>query len=408
MLKVPQHQVAGHEAGIGKLGPLVDESGRFYKPLQGDERGANEVAFYSSLSTNSGIPEHIQRFFPTFYGTQLVEASDGSGLLPHLVLEDLALGHVNPSIMDIKIGSRTWAPEASEKYIQKCLKKDRESSSLSLGFRISGLQIYRSKELGFWKPGKKAAQKLSTEEVKLVLRRFVSSNTLNDLDLRPDCASASTVYGGSTGILSQLLELKAWFEDQTIFHLYSCSILVIFEKELALKGKNPGAHIKLIDFAHVYEGRGVIDHNFLGGLCSLIKFISDILTAPSDCRIDISAKADQKNLTADNGAVADHKSHTASDNGVVADQKNLTVSDNGVVADQKNLTTSKNGVVADQKNLTASDNVVADHKNLTVSDNGVVADQKNLTVSDNGVLADQKNLTVSDNGVVADQKKLTD
>lgn len=293
MLKVPQHQVAGHEAGIGKLGPLVDESGRFYKPLQGDERGSNEVAFYTSLSTNSGIPEHIQRFFPTFYGTQLVEASDGSGMLPHLVLDDLALGRVSPSIMDIKIGSRTWAPEASEKYIEKCLKKDRESSSLSLGFRISGLQIYRSKELGFWKPGKKAAQKLSAEEVKLVLRRFVSSNTLKDLDSKPDCAFASTGYGGSTGILSQLLELKSWFEDQTIFHLYSCSILLIFEKELAMEGKNPGAQIKLIDFAHVYEGRGVIDHNFLGGLCSLINFIAEILTAPSECRKEASAKAEE-------------------------------------------------------------------------------------------------------------------
>ena len=35
--------------------------------------------------------------------------------------------------------------------------------------------------------------------------------------------------------------------------------------------------VKLVDFAHVAEGNGVIDHNFLGGLCSLIKFISDIV-----------------------------------------------------------------------------------------------------------------------------------
>ncbi|KAK4359430.1 hypothetical protein RND71_021659 [Anisodus tanguticus] len=361
MLKAPQHQVAGHEAaGVGNLGPLVDGSGSFYKPLQDDKRGSNEVAFYTLLSTNNGIPPHIRRFFPRFYGTQHIEASDGSGLLPHLVLEDLTLGRVNPSIMDIKIGSRTWAPESSEKYIEKCLKKDRESSSLPLGFRISGLQIYRSKELGFWKPGKKAAQKLSTEQVKLVLRRFVSSNTLNDLDLKPDCAFASTVYGGSTGILSQLLELKAWFEDQTIYHLYSCSILVTFEKELALQGKNPGAQIKLIDFAHVYEGLGVIDHNFLGGLCSLITFISEILTAPSECKIDVSAKVDQKNLTDSDGIVVhDQKKLTDFDNGVVADQKNITNSVNDVVPYQKNLTDSVNGVVADQKNLTDSVNGVS-------------------------------------------------
>ena len=37
-----------------------------------------------------------------------------------------------------------------------------------------------------------------------------------------------------------------------------------------------------MDFAHVEEGNGVIDHNFLGGLCSLIKFISEVLTDPAE------------------------------------------------------------------------------------------------------------------------------
>ncbi|KAL0316550.1 UNVERIFIED_CONTAM: Inositol polyphosphate multikinase beta [Sesamum radiatum] len=77
MLKVPAHQVAGHRADCGKLGPRVDDSGRFYKPLQGDERGAREVAFYTSFSSDTKVPDHISRFFPKFYGTQLVEASDG-------------------------------------------------------------------------------------------------------------------------------------------------------------------------------------------------------------------------------------------------------------------------------------------------------------------------------------------
>lgn len=109
------------------------------------------------------------------------------------------------------------------------------------------------------------------------------------MDMQPDCAFAATVYGGSTGILSQLLEMKAWFEDQTMYHFYSCSILIMFEKGLALEGQNPGGQIKLIDFAHVIEGRGVIDHNFLGGLCSLIKFISEILTAPSEHKSLVSS-----------------------------------------------------------------------------------------------------------------------
>ncbi|XP_057964485.1 inositol polyphosphate multikinase beta-like [Malania oleifera] len=278
MLKVPDHQVAGHQACDGKLGPLVDDSGRFCKPLQSDERGSKEVAFYTSFSSNVHIPEAIRRFFPIFYGTQILEASDGSGPHPHLVLQDLVSNRIHPSVMDIKIGSRTWYPQASEDYMHKCLQKDRETTSLPLGFRISGLQVYGSKESGFWKPGKELIKNFTADDVRLVLRKFVSSYLSSDSGSDPDCSLASTVYGGSSGILAQLLELKAWFEDQTIFHFYSCSVLMLYEKEAVLKGRSSGAEVKLIDFAHVVEGEGVIDHNFLGGLCSLIKFISEILT----------------------------------------------------------------------------------------------------------------------------------
>nr|CAC35322.1 hypothetical protein [Linum usitatissimum] len=287
MFKVPEHQVAGHQAINGLLGPLVDDSGRFYKPLQGDERGATEMAFYTSFSAHKTIPQHVRRFFPAFHGTQSIEASDGSGLHPHLILEDLTSTRLHPCVMDIKIGSRTWYPEASQAYIEKCLKKDVESSSPFLGFRISGLQVYgndkESSEVVL-KPERKLLQNLTADEVRLVLKRFVSSNPKSD---QPDCSFAAVVYGGSNGILAQLLELKAWFEDQTIYHFNSCSVLMLYEKEKT-KMVNGGeeslgcAAVKLIDFAHVTEGNGVIDHNFLGGLCSLIKFISEILTGPDE------------------------------------------------------------------------------------------------------------------------------
>ncbi|KAL3575565.1 hypothetical protein D5086_023666 [Populus alba] len=283
MLKVPDHQVAGHKGAHGQPGPLIDDSGRFYKPLQGDDRGAIEAAFYTSFSSNTRVPDHIRRFFPVFHGTQLLEASDGSGQRPHLVLEDVVSGRSHPSVMDVKIGSRTWYPEASEDYIQRCFEKDRKSSSLCLGFRISGLQLYGSEESGLWKPERKLVQNLSADEVRVVLKKFVSSNSPIDPNLNPDCSFASSVYGGSSGILAQLLELKSWFEDQTIYHLNSCSVLMVYEKKKVLKGGSSDAEVKLIDFAHVTEGNGIIDHNFVGGLCSLIKFISEILTSPDEC-----------------------------------------------------------------------------------------------------------------------------
>lgn len=282
MFKVPDHQVAGHKALDGQLGPLIDESGLFYKPLQKDERGLREVEFYKIFAADVRVPDHIRRIFPKSFGTQVLEASDGSGPRSHLVLEDLMSKYTNPSIIDFKIGSRTWYPQATEEYIQKCLKKDRESSSLPLGFRISGLQIYEDQDSGYWKPDRKLTLKYTADDVRLVLRKFVSSNKSLDFKKEPDCAYASSVYGGCSGILAQLLELKSWFEEQTIYHFYSCSVLMVYDKESLVQGER-GPAIKLVDFAHVIEGDGVLDHNFLGGLCSLIKFISDVLTTTNGC-----------------------------------------------------------------------------------------------------------------------------
>lgn len=272
MLQPPEHQVAGHTAAAGGLGPLIDGAGLFYKPLQSSNRGAAELAFYTSFSADPRVPPSIRRFFPAFHGTQILPASDGSGYLPHLVLDDLFASLPHPSVIDLKIGSHTWPPSSAEDYIQKCLAKDRESTSLTLGFRVSGLQIRQFNN--FYRPDRDAVRKFTTPDVRRVLRQFVSA----DPEVA-DCELVSAVYGGSDGVLAQLMELKAWFEDQTLFHFYSASVLLAYGEE---GDGGVKAKVKLVDFAHAVEGDGVIDHNFLGGLCSLIKFVSEVTIDPEE------------------------------------------------------------------------------------------------------------------------------
>nr|ACK86969.2 IPK2BETA-like protein [Lepidium latifolium] len=285
MLKVPKHQVAGHIARDGKLGPLVNDEGQFFKPLQGDSRGQHEAEFYESFSSNKNVPHHIHRYFPKYYGTQLVLASNGCGRLPHIVLDDVVSGYSNPSVMDVKIGSRTWYPDVSEEYFNKCIKKDKETTTVSLGFRLSGFKTFDHQESSFWRPEKKLVLGYNVDSVRLALRKYVSSNSPTDSNSIPNCAFAFEVYGGSNGVLAQLLVLKAWFEIQTLYHFNSCSILMVYQNESILMkgGDGAQAQVKLVDFAHVLDGNGVIDHNFLGGLCSFIKFIKDILQSVDQC-----------------------------------------------------------------------------------------------------------------------------
>ncbi|KAL9249532.1 Inositol polyphosphate multikinase beta-like protein, partial [Drosera capensis] len=116
MFKATDHQVAGHQALNGKLGPLIDDSGRFFKRLQNDERGAREVEFDVDFTSNTDIPSSIKR--------------------------------------------------------------------------ISGLQVYDGPKSGFWKPDRKQIKKFSIDDVKLALRKFVSSAP-DEQDRDPDCAFAS-------------------------------------------------------------------------------------------------------------------------------------------------------------------------------------------------------------------------
>ncbi|KAK8497406.1 hypothetical protein V6N13_000197 [Hibiscus sabdariffa] len=236
-------------------------------------QGAGLLSFVIFGHTASGPHPQILSCFlwqPTFGGLRWLRFT------PPPSPARFASNHLDPSILDVKMGSRTWYPEASDDYIQRCLDKDRTTTTVSLGFRISGLQIYGNKESGFWKPSRKDVLNFTVDNVRLVLRKFVSFSV--DSNTKPDCCFAHNVYGGPAGILEQLLELKTWFEDQTIYHFNSSSLLILFDKKSLWEGRTPFAEVKLIDFAHVEEGKGVIDHNFLGGLCSFIKFISEILT----------------------------------------------------------------------------------------------------------------------------------
>ena len=63
----------------GRVGSLVDDSGRFYKPLQDGSRGDKEVHFYERLWADKSIPPSVQKFFPKFHGTIGIDAPDGSG-----------------------------------------------------------------------------------------------------------------------------------------------------------------------------------------------------------------------------------------------------------------------------------------------------------------------------------------
>lgn len=285
-LKPAEHQVAGHRFDEGRLGSLVDASGRFYKPLQGGDRGKAESEFYEKISADEDIPPQVKGFFPKYFGVVPVDTTV-AGSCEHLVMEDLAHGYRKPCILDIKMGRRTWFEGASQKYIDKCLEKDRSTTSGELGFRIAGMQVFDSEEQVTWKAGRDWCKRIQVSDVNRVLRRFVSANAW-DKDEESggstprkefDVARASQVFGGEHGLLPLLRALKNWFSFQRKYHFYSASILLIYEglpeDGTDIEGRN--ASLRLVDFAHVIDAKGERDENFLEAIEAVEKFLNDIL-----------------------------------------------------------------------------------------------------------------------------------
>ncbi|XP_024521079.1 inositol polyphosphate multikinase beta [Selaginella moellendorffii] len=264
-LKPSSNQVAGHSFEEGHVGSLVDDSGWFYKPLQDGARGEREIEFYQQFWSDERVPDEIKEFFPKFRGSVLVDTANSPTPTRYAVLEDVTKSFDQPCIIDIKMGFQTWYPEAGEAYRKKCEIKDRESTTGTLGIRVSGMQVYDPSTRFKWKADRNWCRKLDNHGVEYAIRRFVSTNPFDDEN--PNALLASKVYEAAK---MELEKLTSWFEKQTFYHFFSSSVLIIYEDH----GAASKVSVKLVDFAHVTYDHDTIDENYLAALKSLTSVLS--------------------------------------------------------------------------------------------------------------------------------------
>ncbi|GMH36539.1 hypothetical protein BSKO_04407 [Bryopsis sp. KO-2023] len=286
-LRPCQHQVAGHLFEAGKEGSLVDDLGHFYKPLQPGPRGERELAFYKRLfrmfrsSSRTGVQhagadsssaddqeefscrgeggesqrtDAILEFVPRFSGT----IETGGRTL--LMLKDVGASYSKPCVIDIKIGYRTWYASADERYIARARAKDQATTQASLGFKICGWQVYKHSKGKICRASKSYCKTMSEAQVDGAFLDFAD----NERGIRSE-----SVLGMTSGALPQLLDLRKWFQHQTLFHFYSSSILIFYEGLATCPG-DLNVRVSMVDFAHTFPVEGNWDDNFLGGLTSLI------------------------------------------------------------------------------------------------------------------------------------------
>jgi len=260
-------QIAGHgSCNDGQRGMLMHESGFVLKPVQAPPKGLREVSFYQTISTSTTETDvKFKRLTAKFFGTDSVKLANGD-LSEYLVLENLTQGFSKPCVMDVKIGSVTYGPDASE------AKKGKEAQSYAgtkIPYGFSVLGIISNSNRGFKRLTKAFGKSLSEDNIDDVLDNFLSLPR----------GFAKIVAGC---FLEKLDEFLDFFSKQTTYHVYASSLLFVYDYD-ALESENCNlgdiVRLKLIDFAHVFPGNGELDRNFLFGLKNLSslfrKFISN-------------------------------------------------------------------------------------------------------------------------------------
>jgi len=261
-------QIAGHGSeNDGQRGLLVHQSGFVLKPVQAPPKGEREVAFYHKItSSEHPVDKELVDMTARFYGTESVKVQNGIvGLSEYLVLENLTQGLSLPCVMDIKIGAKTYGPDASE---AKKTQEDSKYKGTKVPFGFSVLGIISHSNTGFKRFRKSFGRSLCEANLHEVLDNFIR--------LEPRMARIV-----AKSFLDKLHQFSEFFNHQTHYHIYASSLLFVYDYEAAAQGNEDNlvksVRLKLIDFAHVFPGEGELDHHFSFGLKNLSNLFDNFI-----------------------------------------------------------------------------------------------------------------------------------
>lgn len=326
-------QVGGKSIRVQKR-PILILDTFVMKPVNQDHRGVREIAFYEAIQAatkRSGFKTYCSLFGPRvlkppsidgtvareetddtqpccdeakseietkllhrlelftarYFGTveydekklSLEEQSGPFGIKSnsYLLLHNITTHFSKPCVLDIKMGTKTFEPDAPEE--KKFREQNKYSSQIDFGFRMIAMRIYDPSNAqaggdGYVYFPKQFGRSLGTREsVKEALLIFLGGGDLPK-HIR---AKRSTAI---QRILSRLKMIKGWFKDNKVFAFYGSSILIIYEGD-TVPNEADGveldmARAKMIDFGRIRRQPGG-DLGYLKGLRTLIILLEEIL-----------------------------------------------------------------------------------------------------------------------------------
>lgn len=243
---------------------------------------------WNVVEKESKLLHRLYQFVPRYFGIVRHENPENAGEVDqvqantspygihedcHILLNDVTINFVRPCVIDIKMGTQTYEPDAPKE--KKKRERAKYKSQEDFGFRIIGKRIYqpsnkKSDEHGFVFYNKEFGRSLTSREaVKDAFLKYFGLETVRRDILQMRLKAI-------TNILLKLRSLKNWFKDNDTFSFSSSSLLIAYEGEEGAMSENLDmVNVKMIDFGRVRR-RGGGDPGYLKGLKTLSTILEEL------------------------------------------------------------------------------------------------------------------------------------
>jgi Inositol polyphosphate kinase len=226
---------------------------RWFLHRNSKESGASEAQPFhdeKSFELETKLLHRVELFTSEYFGVaEYIEDSESSATTEgefglnrnmYIVLRNLTTHFSKPCVLDLKMGTQTYEPDAPED--KQIRERSKYVSQEEFGFRIIGMRIYGPSDVeacddGYiYFPKQFGRSMQSRNQIKLALRTYFGGNHLTK-EVRLNRSTAIK------RILTKLKLIIGWFRDNTVFTFYASSLLMVYEgtTELnALGSVDPG------------------------------------------------------------------------------------------------------------------------------------------------------------------------